>query len=480
MGTQSPTMNPTTECPALLVTVNKVMNGFAHSDAYDGLYSADGWLNGRPSWDVPQISADKNIIYDGSQWVINGENTDSYLHHASVEHIAEINDPWAYSEDNSAVSVNIKCVLTGSPTAAPTSSPTAAPSGNPTLSPSAIPTFSPSAAPSFSPTTDPTSDPTFDPSIDPTNDPTIDPTSDHSSDPTSDPTEDPTLDPTNDPTTEPTMEPSVDPTLNPTLDPTFDPTVDPTIIPTNDPVEIQTIDIDAGNGGNSGAGAAGAAGAAETEEDDLPILWIIIAAVIALIIIGAVTAYFLRKRWIQKQRKKFNESVINMSMRNLEMESEANPTSPSCNSPVSQTADPSKVDSIMFDVFDLSQNGGGGTTPLPPMFPTRDKPKNKKISTRKSMQTILDKFKGKTTLSMANSDQFASQMGAGTVTPKPMGNTLTVPQTPSEPASARPSELMNNAFGDLNDIAEENGQDVDDEDGMDDFFSYMMENDDEM
>merc|ERR1712176_79534 len=86
--THPPTMQPTAECPALLIEVN----GFndAISSNFDGLYTENGRLNGRPNWIVPQMSDDKNIFYNGDRWIINGANTDFYFHHRSVSHIAAI------------------------------------------------------------------------------------------------------------------------------------------------------------------------------------------------------------------------------------------------------------------------------------------------------------------------------------------------------------------------------------------------------
>ena len=222
--TVPPTMAPTPNCPALLVTVNDA-SGFDAAE-FDGLYTNNGKLNNESTWEVFQVPDDKNIFYDGTQWIINSFN--GSLFQTSDQHITDITTKWSHSDESGQFNLTIKCVLTAAPIAAPTSAPTVpptnAPSQPPTNAPSLAPTLAPSAAPTFVPTTDPTTEPT----VEPTNDPTTEPTND----PTVDPTADPTLEPTIDPTIDPTLDPTMDPTQYPTSAPSQPPSAAPTWSPT--------------------------------------------------------------------------------------------------------------------------------------------------------------------------------------------------------------------------------------------------------
>merc|ERR1712173_533684 len=92
---------------------------------------------------------------------IHGEGNDNYLEiedDAFLQRITQSDSVsdwlWTYSLDQQTYAVTVRCILTASPTNAPSTSPTLAPSDSP----------------SNAPTDNPTSDPTTDPTIDPTSD----------------------------------------------------------------------------------------------------------------------------------------------------------------------------------------------------------------------------------------------------------------------------------------------------------------------
>ena len=137
----------------MFVTINGAV-GFDAAD-FDGLYTSNGRQNGEPYWEYPQSPSDKNIIYDGSKWIINGLNTAANLRTSRDIHPSDIDTLWTYSDSGSTFDINIKCVLTSSPIAAPTSAPsqppTTAPSYSPSIAPTNFPTFSPTRSPSLAP-----------------------------------------------------------------------------------------------------------------------------------------------------------------------------------------------------------------------------------------------------------------------------------------------------------------------------------------
>merc|ERR1711971_782916 len=180
-------------------------NGMIEND-FNGLYTFihDHISFNRPVWAKNIYDATtENIKYSGSAWVINAKNgdmlsfdTDSYYPPESETMSAQ----WIHSGLSNVFNVQIKCIDSFAPSAAPTHSPT--------------------RAPSFTPTSDPTLELTTDPTFEPTFDPTIDPTADPSTDPTVNPTLEPTMVPTNVPSISPTNEPTYVPTYNPTSIPT--------------------------------------------------------------------------------------------------------------------------------------------------------------------------------------------------------------------------------------------------------------------
>ncbi len=154
----------------------------------------------------------------------------------SSVYLEKLSIPWTETID---------CIITKSPTSAPTSSPSVAPSGSPsqspTITPSFSPTLTPTGSPSQSPTLAPTGFPTESPTLVPTSSPTFSPTKSPTKSPTisptsspTDPTENPTNAPTHSPTQSPSGSPSQPPTLSPSHSPTF-PTTNPTNAPTLSP-----------------------------------------------------------------------------------------------------------------------------------------------------------------------------------------------------------------------------------------------------
>eukprot|EP01083_Nonionella_stella_P047137 126186_1 len=225
--TTPPTTAPTPHCPVVFVTVMDAKDAFDASD-FNGLYTFahNTIIHGRPVWEVPQIRTDKNIKYDGTQWVINGEH-DGVLSHVTNSYYppqSDLDAKWTHSVVPGLFAVDIKCVDTFAPVTAPTSSPTQPPTTSPTFSPSVAPTYVPSNAPTVSPTQDPTAIPTMEPTIDPT------------IDPTTYPTRLPSIDPTGAPTAAPTHPPSLAPSVAPSNVPSNAPSTHPTQHPTDSPL----------------------------------------------------------------------------------------------------------------------------------------------------------------------------------------------------------------------------------------------------
>jgi len=166
----SPTMNPTTHCPMVLVSVYRGPTGMSgFSWRFDGLYTYNGQMNGKPHWEDLQYENDKNITYLGDDhWIIHAEGDSDYmerfdnnlLHHFNTSH------KWIYSRNLMEYEVTIKCILSLSPTSSPTTTPTSIPtSNNPTIFPTAEPIFNPTNEPTVFPSFEPTSNPTAVPSI---------------------------------------------------------------------------------------------------------------------------------------------------------------------------------------------------------------------------------------------------------------------------------------------------------------------------
>ena len=84
---------------------------------------------------------------------------------------------------------------------------------------SVLPTPTPVPTPEPTPTPTPTPEPTAEPTPEPTAEPTPEPTAEPTPEPTAEPTPEPTAEPTPEPTAEPTPEPTAEPTPEPTAEP---------------------------------------------------------------------------------------------------------------------------------------------------------------------------------------------------------------------------------------------------------------------
>ncbi len=93
------------------------------------------------------------------------------------------------------------------PTPVPTPEPTPTPTPTPEPTPTPTPTPEPTAEPTPEPTAEPTPEPTAEPTAEPTPEPTAEPTPEPTAEPTPEPTAEPTPEPTAEPTPEPTAEP---------------------------------------------------------------------------------------------------------------------------------------------------------------------------------------------------------------------------------------------------------------------------------
>merc|ERR1719384_310838 len=105
---------------------------------------------------------DKNILFDGFRWIINGENDGILSHPSNTLHPPYSSFGWTHSSipgvtdaNITSFHVDIKCVSTFAPISVPTDSPTPSPSISPTLSPINHPTTNPTPSPSNNPTSSP-------------------------------------------------------------------------------------------------------------------------------------------------------------------------------------------------------------------------------------------------------------------------------------------------------------------------------------
>ena len=117
-------------------------NGVFNATDFDGLYTyTHSQIHNRPQWKVLHTSNDKNIYYDGTRWVINGI-CDGFLYYAANTQYPPLDDTtseWLHSIKSGIFHVNIHCISSYSPTAAPSTSPSLTPSHNPARFPSTEP-----------------------------------------------------------------------------------------------------------------------------------------------------------------------------------------------------------------------------------------------------------------------------------------------------------------------------------------------------
>eukprot|EP01084_Bolivina_argentea_P256634 432143_1 len=280
----SPTSPPTPHCPALLVKVIDAI-GFP-AKPFDGLYTFKhkDIYHGRPIWIVPQMATDKNIEFDGSNWIINGENNGvlSYASNALYPPESDINAEWTHSSVPGTFHVDIKCVVTSSPVSAPTNAPTISP------------TISPSIAVTYQLTKQPTANPTH-----------IH-TSMHTTDRTHYPTFIPIVNPTNNPTQAPLV-PTMTHTANPISHPSIHPTFDPTVLPTNSALKSKHISNQDGLTASSNM--------------SMGLTTLICGLMAIFIVLFGLFCVICLQRHKQKQLSKYENNVLNMRVTSVSMNS---------------------------------------------------------------------------------------------------------------------------------------------------------------
>ncbi len=242
-----------------------------------------------------------------------------------------------------------QCVITNSPTVAPTSQVTTStsapfarsstfPTGTPTGQPSAIPTTQPTSMPS-TPSSVPTGIPTGQTSVITTVQPTSMPsipssvptTAPSSSVPTPNPSHEPYV-PTPSPTTSPTVYPTVNPTLQPTPHPSHEPhvptpsPVNPTGNPTKEPsahtttaqpTSLQTeltMSPTSEVGGSSGS---------KVRDEDSGSIHTIIGITISIVVIGIIGCSMFYKEGIHSRLNKLKRFVDDSNNTNEEFDVDA-------------------------------------------------------------------------------------------------------------------------------------------------------------
>eukprot|EP01084_Bolivina_argentea_P268822 456718_1 len=175
-------LNQTIFCPTIYITVMNA-TGFFDANNFNGLYVFNEPVTNfdRPMWIVPQFPDNKNLLFTGNNWLINGYGNER-LSYESNNYFPDMNRTWKHSIVSGNFKVSIHCIESYSPTNAPTISPTLVthsptlptqylhlPTNFPTLSPTQSPTQSgPTKSPTFAPTQSPTFSPTTTPVYEPT------------------------------------------------------------------------------------------------------------------------------------------------------------------------------------------------------------------------------------------------------------------------------------------------------------------------